>query len=716
MTTIILALLAAVGIGGGLAAGGGGGGSDGGTAAVGPSTPGNGGGTTGGGDNTEPTEPTFQDKPAVISPLLASGASADLQFPSFSKEGVTLSNNTLVVTGSRLSVTEGRFDQSESGGYIKEEGTSYTKEILLDDYIYSDADADYFKPETFTTEGYYDERDLTSEPENLKWYSYSLDDLLALGGRSVGLTAGEFGAHTVTEVLGPYKEESLYPFYAYDNNRLLASSARTDTAHYDGKLVGGLFYEKDLSFLMRGTTSLDLNFADLSLTGTFDTKLDGKEYHAYNLNGTVSNGILNGTVSVDPSKQIDSSLSEFDMIKTWQNINGLLVGGVLLQGENATEMVGEVAVSGNKLPAGAAYSEFLSAEWSFGAKEVTDSSEPENPAAELDPDFALISALTDDKQYTITLDTASSMMEKYESATPAPAASMAARSVARSGIYEDPKKDLLANGKLVGDEEISAGSGQYNYLDLRAGKDQIGVGVWSEASGATVNSYLTSANKKEESDKYNTFQSEEKEGEPYTTVYLSGAKFQLSVADFGMWAETFSTGNETVSLPSLHPFILYDDTYAYKGGRTDQVALEGTVLTTPAKGYGAELQSRPILTGDIAFDLNLVDNTFTGSVTMHDTNYQSYNVSQITGSVSDSLVRIDGTAWNKEDPKLGELRGGAGKLLAGKDGLEMVGNFTSQVYMPSQEFIDEQLAQGVQLRDIYEAGKTDYVFGAKEVK
>ncbi len=384
--------------------------------------------------------------------------------------------------------------------------------------------------------------------------------------------------------------------------------------------------------------------------------------------------------------------------------------------------------------------------------------EPVNPAANLNPNYELISALTGE-EYNITAATEGSLLKNYYDeggAGPVESGNRGAEERHNntrvsslldgynpSNVYRLNGGDLIEDGQLTEDITTYSGEDITIKLNLRAGVDKIGITTWKadEGGGSEENSfYLTSANvgTHHTSEHYNSF---EHEDDPvllpngntlhhYTAVHLGGSKLGLSTADFGRWEET---SWQTDSLGNIigeedvryQTFMLYDDTYSYQGVYTgpnalDNIPLQGWAIADVARNYDGSPRDNNLYTGTIYFNLNLANNTLTGNVAMPDlpSNY-SFN---FVGDIIGSIIRIDGTGWQGEWPEEGVSRGGMGKLLVGKDGLEIVGNMGPQIYNPTDEYIQHQMQEwGVetldseQLRSLFEQGKVDYTFGAKEV-
>lgn len=359
----------------------------------------------------------------------------------------------------------------------------------------------------------------------------------------------------------------------------------------------------------------------------------------------------------------------------------------------------------------------------------------DNPAANLDPNYELISFLTDQDQYEITTGTESTLMLEDQASQAKSIIKKASRARNTGNYYNDnhtiygnPEDDLAENGHIVG-EELEEGG--YWALNLKAGTGALKLGK-VDANKANFNSPipLNASNRKNQSEYYDTYLYNFDETR-YSKVHLGGTKLKLTVADFGRWEMGDQNDNSMIT------FFMYDEKYAYKGNRRDNVRMEGYVMVNELRN--TDNQPKQILTGNIYIDLNLAKNTLSGNVQMHEGVPEKYNV-DFTGNINEtnnSIVHIDGAYDTAALPRQeGEMRGGVGKLLQGKHGLEMVGNFGPQLELPSIDKINQELNLNLKdieelydlyeqhdssinyekLRDLYESGKVDYTFGAKEVK
>lgn len=369
--------------------------------------------------------------------------------------------------------------------------------------------------------------------------------------------------------------------------------------------------------------------------------------------------------------------------------------------------------------------------------------EDENPAANLNPNYDLISFLTDEDQYTITTGTESTLMLADKAASTknsimykaarakSPKSSDSYYNVNHT-IYGNPVDDLAENGHIVGEELENGG---YWALNLKAGTGSLHLGTVDENKANFKNTVSLNAlkNKENQSSHYNTyiyrFEDDSETNAHYQKIHLGGNALRLTVADFGRWEMVNQNDG------GMTTFFMYDEKYAYKGNRHDtNVCMEGTVLVDELHDDASGL--RKLFTGDIVMNLNLAANTLTGNVNMHDGVPVKYNIDEFTGEINDSIVHINGASDTGALPHVGDMRGGVGKLLQGKNGLEMVGNLGPQLEIPTLEKINDKLGLNLssiddlytlyeqqdssidyeKLRDLFEHGKVDYTFGVKEIK
>lgn len=286
----------------------------------------------------------------------------------------------------------------------------------------------------------------------------------------------------------------------------------------------------------------------------------------------------------------------------------------------------------------------------------TGGNNPGNPASKLNPDYNLISALTDNTQY---------------------------KNIVSS-------KDLASAKYLL----INDGTG-INYRKIYLGTDGesilVDTGVLREENGSFVpgsNGYMedkqtlrfTAADKAEDGASYNLYQKDTSSSNGSVRhlhkLYLGGSKTELSTADFGFWIEWRNGANQYNRYTEIY---WYDKDYLYTGVRSDTVNFAGNALMVSEDMNSAE--GRVVKPGSFAMTLNMADAKLTGKIDM---GISKYNV-DFSGTLSDkNQLKFEGN---------NVVHGYShGYLLQGKDGLETIGNiFTAE-------------------------GTNDYTFGAKEVK
>lgn len=340
-----------------------------------------------------------------------------------------------------------------------------------------------------------------------------------------------------------------------------------------------------------------------------------------------------------------------------------------------------------------------------------------NPAANLNPNYELISALTDPSQYELTLATDSGLAESLESQV----SGLGVLGTAAPALpsIDDPRygnpEDDLANGEIHGN--LIGDTGIYSILAFKQG-----LGLFAVLSGRPTNeggsmvlipqvftmSFLT--NPPSLHSRYWTFTQTDPDltigsttYKHYNSLHLGGAALGLTVADFGHWEERGWKEDDSGNFQSnfednAKTFFFFDERFAYRGHyHRNTVPMQGNVLvstlTDKSSATPYDLQ-----TGSISFTLDLAHKAVRdGTVVMDQAAYQEvYNVSGFSGTIYGSVFTIDGTGWQGTDPVEGQLRGGVGKILIGKYGIEAVGNFTKQI-------------EGTE-----ESGKADYTFGARE--
>lgn len=353
-----------------------------------------------------------------------------------------------------------------------------------------------------------------------------------------------------------------------------------------------------------------------------------------------------------------------------------------------------------------------------GSASVVIKGEKQDYTASVNPNYNLISALTDTTQYQNPTVADSGVFEKEYKAAALHTYALAAESDYQG--YGNPADDLR-NGYIRGGQIPNT-----NYstiLDLIRITNSFHIFSFE---GTSIDNYgnlesnlyafnLTAGNLVENGNsRYKTFTKTDSvitspnnlvSFHHYNSVHLGGASLGLTVADFGQWEENSWTDNNGIKneyVSHNKTFFFYDENFAYRNRYyKNNVSMEGNVLVSVLTDNNSPENAYNLQTGSISMDLDLTSKRITnGQVIMDDENYRAdYNVYNFTGAIAGSVFMIDGTGWQHIDPQAGSLRGGVGKLLIGRDGLEMVGNFTKQITYNGED--DDR-------------GKADYTFGAKE--
>lgn len=298
----------------------------------------------------------------------------------------------------------------------------------------------------------------------------------------------------------------------------------------------------------------------------------------------------------------------------------------------------------------------------------TGGNNPGNPASKLNPDYNLISALTDNTQYkNIAWDD---------------------DGTSEYGLIKDGLKTNYRSLKLGEDGEsfvVDTGVLAVNDGAFVLGSD----GKFMEEKQTLR---FTAADKINETSRYDVYQKNTSpsvwlNGSPIThlqKLYLGGAKAGLSTADFGFWTE-WRNGNSNTWYDRYQMFYLYDNDYLYTGTKTDAVSFAGSALMVSEDMDGPE--EAQVLSGAFSMNLNMADATLSGNINMGDS---KYNV-DFSGILTEQN-HLKFTGQDVADYS-------QGYLLQGKDGLETVGNIVKYL-----DYSTENRTEA------------NYTFGAKEVK
>ena len=662
MTVLVLGLIAAVGIGGGVAAAsnGGGGHSSSPHAVSAPATTG------------------FYSKPeklSVISNEYTHVTTTDSSV-SFSGPNTLVMNNMVLLPGG-------------SGGIFHEEwDQNLTVSFTLDDYNHSDTWADYFTKTGPSTSGQWDDM------PGVTW-TYESQPELVLGGRAAGLTAADFGYfNDRTHVYNTLGENStsndIMTFYMYDTTRMMDSVSRSDTAHFDGGVLGSMYYDSDDDDKWRddpltGTASLDLNFATSALSGTIDTQVNGKAYHLFNVSGMASNsGSIYGysnALSVDSSKAVDSSLSAYAISPSGSGNSYLQ--GQLLNGTNGAEMVGKAYYLQGDLEVG----------FSFGAKEYIA------PVVTPDPGSGSGTGGSGSGSSGSSSGSGSGSGTGSGSSTPSMLISPVADSVkfpnllVFGGLYPsnytyalDAPTFSVGNNQLVWGTSLLktyTGYGAENrtetHIDLTFTSSD-----YKEAKSTSKFDYYEKSNTTSVSANYSSYLNGTYNVTQTNTVMLGGKKLGLTAAEFGILQEVRSgmVGSYETTRGGYTReghLLMYEQDRLYDRMRSDQVAFSGNVFFTD------------LAYADLYFNINFANDSLRGYT--YNSSDGKRDVSFVGDVVNRNMFSISSTMDSSQRPS------GSGVLLKGDNGLEAVGTMNMYVLQEDGEFVN-----------------TSGVFGAKEVK
>lgn len=402
MTTIIISILAALGIGGGvmLASSGGGGGHSSG-AIVGPSNPGGGGGSGGG---------------TSASTLIISNPNTLTTFGMISEGNTTIENNTLTMGLSAFApipVSESTYAINEvtRNWYHPAQGINpaYNAAYLINygntPNVFASFDlrnistnetneyADFYEGQTQTMfvetlNGQYIYNGSLRSNVVISNSTWSFTPTLALGGRKLGLTSSDFGyvkyissftdgsfswtgGNPINKIDDFFIREDAQQFYFFDTSKQImanqyAQKYGSSEVTFTGRTIGGYHYTNnacgiDRAFNLLGDISLTLNFANNQFTGS----ITNLKPHYASINVRMYDftliGNINAVNSTSPNLTFTSVTPYGSSITNgWQFYNNELEVkplmsdgsnnfgyGVLVQGDNTDEAVGEIAFVGN---------------------------------------------------------------------------------------------------------------------------------------------------------------------------------------------------------------------------------------------------------------------------------------------------------------------------------------------------------------------------------
>lgn len=620
MTTILLILLAAVGIGGGLAASG---------------------GSSGGSDSGYETPVQPGEKPEIISLL----TSIDRYQQTQQVGEISVAESTLIVSGERPVVENGRFKYNidPDRGELEDVYEPYTVSIGANDYTHSDTYADYYEHQGTAIKGLYNNKELSSEPDNWIYMEAVPRDILALGGQKLGLKNSDFGYHNNSISFSPFGELLWYePFYLYDTTKI-ASSNRTDTATYQGHLLGGVElvetesgYSAGEDFLpFTGDINLNIDFANRTLNGDMATALASLSWYKFNLSGNLSSSsdFNVNSVSINHNSQPDSALSKYSL----NSVNYATGSGKLLEGETQDEIVGKLSFWGEN----SQYSIFVNT--SFGAI----SPKPEAPV--IKPNYNLISALTDKQQYPdvtweVPTDELAAPAFYTQSGFMKPSAQLAENSIMLTTAAPILNNGVFSNHTFNGllSSEINFQPETVYLTEANLTQSTAYEKIYTESKSWT-GQYKTGTTS---SPQWTT-----KRINRLNVVGLGGSKLGLTASDFGYWKVSEEGSFWHLNVPYYYLYM-YDNTKLAKNIQQDSAQLKGYLLPNHY---------------EMNMNFNFVTNKLTGNV--FDSSAGS-NLFDYTGDVYNAGFRLQSIA---PDSQTGSYWWGNGTLLTGNAGLEAVG-------------------------------------------
>ena len=424
MTTIIISVLLALGIGGGVMVASSGGGSSSGGAVVGPSNPGGGGGSggSGGGGGTSGGSGSL-----VAGTLLSGGSSSDITTLGFvAKNNTSLEDNTLTVglapfvpilqSGTTYNTItnyanhrrKDRYNYAyEDAKYLKNYGTSSTLPISFDltNRTEESPKADFYQGpsqtkalETLNT-NYLTSNTIHSNTfTNVTW---NLSSTLALGGRKFNLNNSDFGyikwqsslTGIPSDLHSYYVRFGAQALYMFDTSKqLLAtdySRYSNNTAEFRGDVIGhhvahNFNCGKTSIGDITGNISLTIDFtnATLPITGTLtNMKIGSASWYNFGLEGTLNNITAKGTgnanfnitrITYDQSQtpSINAGI-RFDDYNALMPLNDANFGnGVIVMGNSPSEdeLVGQISFVAHQNRAQSGGNVYMYSNIAFGAK------------------------------------------------------------------------------------------------------------------------------------------------------------------------------------------------------------------------------------------------------------------------------------------------------------------------------------------------------------
>ena len=670
MTAILLALLAAVGIGGGIAAVSGG--SDGDSGPQAPMSV----------ISTLAEADRYKNVLAYSNDSYGSG----LENIQFGSEKIVGQMEVPVVRDGYFAQ---RYYSDNDGSYIDAETTHQYVEFTKDHYQKTDEYADYFTQKVGSWSGKLDDRETIYEPVNYIDLTVNMESTLALGGRVAGLENAEFGYHKETATYNTGDPDHYYgSFYAYDQTRL-ADLNRSDVAYYKGNVLGSMSQTDENDYLLSralaGTADFTLDFAHRSLSGSLTLNSEGKDWHKFSVSGDVNDDSSFTLTSASQSGVLP------DDIRQWgfESLDSSFGQGKVLD----DELVGDLSLSGNSY-----YDNSLYAYLVYGARDVTapiapeDNSASNNSNSNSQPDYSyntsLMSPMLDASAHKNVLvagvkrspglyDTARELdlLEGYSSSDP--------RDFVLTTAF--PKKNGSYFERLT---EYSDWGGRIYYIEPAEEQATWNVSDFSlniSGQGSSSGGSLTSSSvadiytlQHSDSGYFNSSSSPGVSGNTYNITVtqteelaLGGNKLGLSAGDFGYWKEKregFAAADEDLyDYDTFSPFVMYNQDLLYSDQRSDKLTFAGWALYD---GGSANFN----------MDINFANDSLLGYTSASTDGEHNFS---FAGSLDNKNV-LYFTDLNDLSASSFQI-GGTGYLLKGKDGLETVGTIylhSLMEYMP----------------------------------
>ena len=411
MTTIIVSVLLALGIGGGVMVASSSGGSSGGAAVVAPANPGDSGGSSGGETSYSGTIQAGNMLKSVSNNNIKIVTKNTQVNKSLSGAGLTM--ELLAMAPNKVS--NGVWETNETH---KDFGK--TKSNLTRKYLYgynrvnpqvqstfnlgaissSSAVADFYDLPSQTK--YLGTLNATILDDTYKILNFTHEDVswtfkptLALGAKKFGLQYSEFGYYTwyakysnstmnSDSNSGHYTRYGTQQIYMFDTSRQLTSGYQSrygNTATFAGIAIGTIHKlnnncgSNGTPWQIKGDINLTFNFNTNKLTGSvaLNSVSSSSSWYTLTLGGTINEVSGNGQNfninSVTLGGNPEYYIIENNVIKPLVS-DSSFGGGVIVQGNNPSkdEMVGEIAFAGHTTDNGTNSNLFLYTNLAFGAK------------------------------------------------------------------------------------------------------------------------------------------------------------------------------------------------------------------------------------------------------------------------------------------------------------------------------------------------------------